>query len=119
MLHKKIRSFGYALKGLRVAWCEEQNFRIQASLALIAIFCGAAFHISLTEWLFIVGWIAVVLSAEVFNTALEELCDMLRTSHDPHVEKIKDLGAAGAFLASCGAFVAGCVIFLPHFLALL
>jgi diacylglycerol kinase len=57
--------------------------------------------------------------AEAFNTALEELCDMLRTTHDPHVAKIKDLAAAAVLIASCGAFVTGCLIFVPRVLALI
>lgn len=119
MLHKKIRSFGYALKGIRLAWKEEQNFRIQITLDCAAVLFGFIFRISIVEWLFVVAAAALVLTAETFNTALEELCDMLRTSHDPHVEKIKDLAAGAVFLASLGAFVIGCIIFIPHLLALL
>ena len=104
---------GYALKGLRIALMEEHNFRSEIVLGLIAIGLGWFLRISIVEWLFVIGAIGLVLTAEVFNTALEELCDMLRTSHDPHVAKIKDLSAAAVFLSAATAFIIGCVIFVP------
>lgn len=119
MLHKRIRSFGYALHGLRIAWREEANIRIEVAFAFLAAALGVAFEISATEWLVLFVWFALVLSAEALNTALEELCDMLRTTHDPHVAKIKDLAAAAVLIASVGAFVSGLVIFVPPLLALI
>jgi len=92
---------------------EEHNFRSEIVLGLIAIGLGWFLRISIVEWLFVIGAIGLVLTAEVFNTALEELCDMLRTSHDPHVAKIKDLSAAAVFLSAATAFIIGCVIFVP------
>ncbi|MBI5469817.1 diacylglycerol kinase family protein [Candidatus Kaiserbacteria bacterium] len=114
MLDKKIRSIGYALKGLRLAWREEFNFRLEIAFGICAVLLGIAFHLSAIEWLFVIGAIGIVLSAEALNTALEELCDMLRPTHDSHVGKIKDLAAAGVFLASVSAAIIGVIIFIPH-----
>ena len=114
MLAKKIRSMGYAMKGLWIAFKEEHNFRFELMAALIAVALGWYLKISPLEWLFIVVAIGLVLTAEVFNTALEELCDMLRQTHDPHVAKIKDLSAAAVFLVAITALIIGCSIFIPH-----
>ena len=116
MLDKKIRSIGFALSGLRTAWREEFNFRLEVVLAAAAIIFGLIFDISSIEWLFVVVSIGLVLSAEALNSALEELCDMLKPMHDPHVKKIKDLAAAGVFLASTSSAVIGAIIFVPHIL---
>jgi diacylglycerol kinase (ATP) len=116
MLDRKIRSIGYALKGIRIAWREEFNFRLEIILGVIAVMLSYFFHISAFEWLLVIASIGLVLSAEALNTALEELCDMLKPTHDPHVGKIKDLAAAGVFLASCAAALIGGIIFLPHIL---
>ena len=112
MIEKELKSMGYALKGLRIAFTEEHNFRFELVLAAAAIGLGWYFDISTTEWLFVVAAIGLVLCAETFNTALEELCDMLRQTHDPHVAKIKDLSAAAVFIAAVTAFAIGGVIFL-------
>jgi diacylglycerol kinase len=119
MIAKRIRSFGYAAKGLGLAWREEFNFRFETLFAILTTILGAYFRISLTEWLFLILWFSLVLTAEVFNTALEELCDMHRATHDPHVAKIKDLAAGAVLVASIGAAASGYLIFAPRILELL
>lgn len=119
MLHKRIGSFKFALAGLRLAWREEMNFRVEVILGASAVAAGLFFGISTTEWLFVAAACAAVLTAEAFNTSLEELCDMLRQTHDPHVAKIKDVAAAAVLISSIGALVIGLVIFVPRVLALL
>lgn len=118
MLRRKVASFGYALKGLRIGFSEESNFQIQLMLAIAAFFLGWYLKISQTEWLFVVVVTGLVLTAELLNTALEELCDMLRTTHDPHVAKIKDLAASAVLVSSVMALIVGLVIFLPKVLVL-
>lgn len=118
MLHKKLAGFGYALAGIRLAWREEANFRFESLFAIATLALGLVCRISPLEWLVLIIWFALVLSAEAFNTALEELCDMLRQTHDPHVAKIKDLAAAAVLLVSVGAFVSGLIIFVPYLVAL-
>lgn len=119
MISKHLRSLGYAAAGIRLAWREEANFRIELACAALAVLLGLFVSLSTLEWLVVIGWCAVVLMAEAFNTALEELCDMLRATHDPHVGKIKDLAAAAVLLAATGALVSGLVIFVPRIVALL
>ena len=118
MLDRKLRGFGYALKGLRIASREESNFRVQIILGSLAILAGIFLHITRIEWLFVIGAAGLVLTAELLNTALEELCDMLKPTHDPHVAKIKDLSAGAVFAASVTALLIGCIIFLPYIFTL-
>jgi diacylglycerol kinase len=116
MLEKKLRSFIYAWKGFQIAVREEFNFRVHIVLALTTILLGLFFRITVTEWLFVIAACGSVLTAELFNTALEELCDMLKPTHDPHVAKIKDLAAAAVFTSAIVAFLIGIVIFAPRIL---
>jgi undecaprenol kinase/diacylglycerol kinase (ATP) len=113
MLKRKAASVGFALKGIKIAFKEETNFQIQLFLGLVAILFGWHYHISTAEWLFVIGACGLVLTAELFNTALEELCDMLRATHDPHVAKIKDLAAGAVLVASFTALLIGLIIFVP------
>lgn len=113
-LEKKIHNIRFALNGIRIAWQEEFSFRVQTYAAALILLLGWFFTISVTEWLMVIFMIGIVLSAEVFNTALEELCDKYKTDPDPHIGKIKDLGAAAVLIASATALVVGIVIFIPH-----
>ncbi len=119
MLYKKLRSFGYAFTGLKIAWREEFNFRFEAVSAVAALLLSWYFHLSAVGWVVVVMLIGLVLMAEIFNTALEELCDKFQPTHDPHIAKIKDLGAAASFVANIAALIAGCIIFVPRILSML
>ncbi|QQG37670.1 MAG: diacylglycerol kinase family protein [Candidatus Kaiserbacteria bacterium] len=119
MLHQKLRSFRYSMRGLAIAWREEFNFRVHAAATALVLFLSWFLGISAIEFLFVLGAVTLVLAAELFNTALEELCDKFGTDPDPHIAKIKDLAAAAVSVAALGAFVIGSIIFIPYVLALL
>ena len=73
-MSKKVRrlidSFHYAISGILIAFREERNFKIHTVLAVCAIFLATLLTCSLTEWMIILLCIGVVMSAEIFNTAL-------------------------------------------------
>lgn len=117
MLEKKIHSFKNAWRGVMTAWLEELNFRIELGLALIVVVAAYLVGIDRVEWLMLAFAIGLVLMAETFNTALEELCDKYQSEHDPHIAKIKDLAAGAVFIAVTTASVIGAAIFIPHILA--
>ncbi len=113
-MRRLFESLSYAVTGIGVAWREGHNFKIALFCAVVTIGAGAYFHIPATQYALVLLVIAFVLTAEIFNTALEELCDKFQPTHDPHIAKIKDLAAAGVLLSSIGAFIIGLIIFLPY-----
>ena len=114
MLSKKIHNVRYALNGIKIAWQEEFSFRVQVGAALLALFLGWFFKISSSEWIILTLVMGLVFMAELFNTALEELCDKYKTDPDPHIGKIKDLSAGAVLLASFAAIVVGAIVFIPY-----
>lgn len=108
------QGFRYAFLGLKLAWAEELNFRIEILCALLAIVLGIVLHLPPAEFALLVLTISAVLAVEAFNTALEELCDKFQPTHDPHIAKIKDLSAAAVLLVSTGAAIVGIILFVPH-----
>jgi|SRR3989344_1786900 len=114
MLEKKVQSVRHALTGLKTAWFEEHNFRIEIVCGVAAVILGWFLQISREEFLILFLLIGFVLATEALNTALEEFCDMVRSSPDPHIAKIKDLGAAAVLLASFTSLFVGALIFIPH-----
>lgn len=63
--------------------------------------------------------IALVLSLEALNTAVEHLTDLVSPDYHPLAGKAKDVAAAAVLIAAMGAIVAGGLIFLPKIVALL
>jgi len=109
----------HALEGVKIAFREEFNFRIQVAAAIATIVLGWFFEISALEWVAVIFAVGLVLSAELLNTAFEALCDKFHADPDPHIGMIKDLAAAGVLLASTAAATVGLIIFTPHIIALL
>jgi len=87
--------------------------------AVLTLVCAYLLKVSSIEFLIIAAMIGFVLVAELFNTALEELCDKFQPTHDPHIAKIKDLAAAAVSAATITAIIVGLIIFIPHVMLLL
>ena len=117
-LSKKFHNLRYALKGIEIAWREEFSFKVQLVFAVSAPVLGWYLGISTTEFLFVIFMVGFVLTAEIFNTALEELCDKFQPEHDPHIGKIKDLAAAAVLVSSITALIVGFIIYMPYVLEL-
>ena len=109
-----IRSFGYAFKGLFKTFREEQNLKIQTFLSLIVIALGFYFKINYLEWALLALAIGLVLVAEIANSAVERITDVLKPRINSYVKEIKDIMAAAVLLSSLAAAVAGSIIFWPY-----
>ncbi len=117
-LRKRPGGFRFALNGIAIAWREEANFRFHTAAAVVTLCAGLIFQISRIEWLILLVLIGAVITSELINTAFEELCDMLKTEHDPHIAKIKDIAAGAVLVVAAIALIGGALIFLPHLLHL-
>jgi undecaprenol kinase len=113
-IRRLIKSFTYALKGLKRTFIEEQNFQIQTIAAIFVVILGLYFRISRTEWCFIIFTIGTVMLMELANSAVERVADILKPRIHDYVKEIKDIMAAAVFLASMSAVIIGLIIFLPH-----
>lgn len=118
-MKKFIRGFGFAFNGLGYAAKTQLNFRVHLVASLLAVFMGYALHISVNEWLWIAFCIAIVLMAELFNTALEFLVDLVSPEYNKLAGHIKDIAAGAVLVAALFALLTGCIIFLPKLLLLI
>jgi diacylglycerol kinase (ATP) len=118
-MRKFIRGFGYALNGIWHATATQLNFRVHLVAAIIAVYAGYALHISKDEWLWIILCIAMVLVAELFNTALEFLTDLVSPDYNKKAGLAKDMGAGAVLITAICALVIGLIIFVPKLLVLI
>ncbi|TDL35475.1 diacylglycerol kinase family protein [Jeotgalibacillus sp. S-D1] len=112
-MRKLAASFRYAWEGVKDVWINEQNFKIHSFTAALMILLGFFFKLAIMEWIVLLMVIAIVLSLEVMNTAIERSVDLITASRHPLAKKAKDASAAAVFLFACGAAVIGMLIFLP------
>ena len=113
---KLINSFKYAIEGFISSFTTERNMKIHVLATIIVIALGIYFKISVTEWCIIAIAIALVISAELFNTAIETLVDMVSPEKNPKAKLAKDISAAAVLATAIGAAVAGGIIFVSKIL---
>ena len=118
-LSKRVRSFGYAIKGLILLFREEHNFRIHISAAILVVIIGFILRINSIEWLAVIFAIGIVLITEILNTAIENMADLITLEKDERIRKIKDLGAAAALISAFIAAIIGIIIFLPKIISII
>jgi diacylglycerol kinase len=118
-MKKFIRGFGYALNGIWHAAATQLNFRVHLVAALIVVYMGYALHISTNEWLWIILCIAMVLVAELFNTAIEFLVDLVSPEYNKKAGLVKDMSAGAVLLTAICALLVGLIIFVPKLLVLI
>ena len=114
-----VKSFKYALQGIKHCSVSEKNFRIQLAIAAIAFFFGIVFTITTVEWLAILFCSALVLGLEMVNTTIEKLSDTITKSIHPVLKQVKDIAAGAVCLVSIISFITGCIIFLPKIQSLI
>ncbi len=119
MIRDRIKSFSYAFKGIAELFRGTPNARIHLLFTIAVIICGFIFQVSQLEWCILALSIGVVLGAEAFNSALENLVDLVSPDYHELAGKAKDLAAAGVLFCAIGAAIAGTIIFLPKGLALM
>jgi diacylglycerol kinase len=115
-LKKLVRSFGYALIGIRDLVRSEQNARIHLFISACVILAGFLFDLSVTEWCIVALCIGLVFAAEAFNTVIEKLADHLFPERHETARFVKDVAAGGVLIGVLMAAVCGILIFLPKLL---
>ncbi len=115
-LKKRIKSFGYAFKGIASLIRKEHNAWIHCIAIVVVTLAGFYFGITPTEWCIVTICFGLVLAAEGFNTAIERLVDLVSPEYHPIAGDVKDVAAGAVLICAICAAIAGCIVFLPYFL---
>lgn len=118
---KFFRAFLYAGRGLLVA-VKERNVRVHLTAMFLVVLAGLLFRINEAEWLVIILLCSAVISAEVVNTALENVCNSLRDDLGlPYkaTRDARDLAAGAVLVLAIAAVIIAAIIFGPRVAMLL
>lgn len=119
MLNRHINSFRLAFSGIWYALRTQPNFIIHSLAALLAIFLGSYFQISQVEWVVIILMIVLVFIAEMINTSIESMTNLITQEHRQNAKIAKDVSAGMVLTAAIGSIIVGIVIFIPKIITLL
>ncbi len=117
-LKRFVKSFGYAVDGLKYAFKYEQNIIAHTIATILVVAFGIAFHLNYTEWLIIILIIGLVVATELINTSIEAAIDLCTKEQNPLAKVAKDTAAAAVMVFAIIAVILGLMIFIPKILAL-
>jgi diacylglycerol kinase len=115
---RHVKSFKYAFEGIFHALMHEPNFRIQVVIAAIAVWLGFHYSISNAEWGILIISLGMLLSAEMVNTVVEDLLDVILPENDVAVKIIKDLSAGFVLVTAFSVLLIVLLIFYGRIVGL-
>lgn len=101
----QINSFKVAFQGIWFAIKSESHIRFHLVAGVYVIIFSFFYSLSKAQWAAILLLIASILTAELFNTAIEALCALNTQSYDQIVKITKDVAAGAVLLLSVAAVV--------------
>lgn len=112
------KSFKFSFDGLKYAYTHEQSLALHVIVMAVIIACGFGFHISPMQWVITLVMGALILVAELFNTSIEAVVDMVTEEYHPLAKVAKDTASAACFVADLIAAGMWLVVFAPKIIAL-
>ncbi|MCK8815930.1 diacylglycerol kinase [Natroniella sulfidigena] len=114
-IQRLINSFNYAITGIIKVLKSELNMKIHFIFAILALSSGVLFNLSKVEVLILFLTITLVIFAEMINTAIEELSDLVCQEFNQQIKLIKDIAAGAVLITALNALIVGYVIFFRNF----
>ncbi len=113
-----IDSFKHAFDGLIYSFKSTKNLIIDTVIALLVVIAGFIFKVNLTEWAILLICMALVMSLEMVNTAVEEAVNLAMPNIHPIAKISKDVSAGAVLFSAIISAVIGLLIFIPKFIEL-
>ena len=118
MKHTLHQSFGYAFAGIIHAVRENRNLKIHFLIAIVVFALSLYLKVAYQDLAILIVLIVLVIAAEMINTSLEEMTDLITSEHRQEAKVAKDVAAGMVLVASIGAALVGALILGPYVLPL-
>lgn len=109
-----LESFGYAISGIFYALRTQRNLRIHVIVSLLVAATSKILNLETYELLAVFFAIALVMIAEMLNTAMESVVDMFTEKYHPLAETAKNVAAGAVLIAALNAVVIGYIVFMKQ-----
>jgi diacylglycerol kinase len=111
-----IESFQHAFAGMWFALRSQRNARIHVAVAIVVLLLGIFVGLEPVQWAIIVLTTGFVLVAELFNTVIESVIDLVTEEYHPLAKQAKDVAAAAVLTSAIMAVAVGVLILGPPLL---
>jgi diacylglycerol kinase len=116
-LRSRINAIRIAFDGLFYVLRTQPNVKVYGAISLVVISVGLLSGISRMEWIILVFTIGLVWAAEVFNTAVESLVDLVSPEENAKAKIIKDVSAGAVLVSAIISVLVGLLIFGPRLIS--
>ncbi|WP_028595862.1 diacylglycerol kinase family protein [Paenibacillus assamensis] len=117
--HNWRRTFQAAIDGIKYAYATQRNMRVHLFASIIVILLGILLGVNTSEWLWLLLSITVVIAAELINTAIEAVVDMVMPDQHPLAKIAKDTAAGAVLVTAAFAVITGVTIFGGRFVSVI
>jgi len=114
-----IEKFREAACGVKLGIRGHSSFFVHFFAAAMVVTAAIVLQCSLMEWCILIGCVGLVLTAELFNSALETLFQGLDNATKQRLVGVLDIAAGAVLLASVTAAIVGVLVLgnrLAHFI---
>ncbi|SHE76694.1 diacylglycerol kinase family protein [Chryseobacterium takakiae] len=108
------KSFFNAFRGVLMMLKSERNFQIETAAFFINLFLIFYLKLTTTDAVMVIIISSAVLAAEIFNTAIERICDMIQPEFDRRIGFIKDISAGAVLLLAVASVIIGILIYWKY-----
>lgn len=115
---KFLESFKYAFKGVMTCISYERNIKVMLLGGVLAVGCGFVLKLDPISWAVILTCCGSVLCAEMLNTAIENVVDLVSPEMHPLAGRAKDIAAGAVLILSIFTAIIGLIIFVNAYLNL-
>ncbi|UTX49993.1 diacylglycerol kinase family protein [Chryseobacterium sp. MA9] len=105
------KSFLNAFRGVFMMIKTERNFQIELLAFFVNLFFIFYFRLNSTDAALVLIASFAVLTAEIFNTAIEKICDIIQPDFDKRIGFIKDIAAGAVFLTAIASVIIGILVY--------
>lgn len=106
-------SFTHAFRGIWTAVTTQPNLRFHVLIGSIILYAASYLRSSIAEILVLFLTIALVMTVEMVNTAIEFACNAITLKYNPYIKQAKDVSAGAVLMATIFAIIIGLMIFIP------
>ncbi len=108
------KSFLNAFRGIFIMMKSERNFQLELVAFVANLFLIFYLNLSKTDSVLILMVSSGVLAAEIFNTAIEKICDIIQPEFDERIGFIKDISAGTVLLMALISVITGALIYWKY-----
>ena len=107
------RSFGQAYRGILYSWKTQRHLQFHIFAASCVLAAAWWSRLSRVEWVLLLFAIGSVIAAEVMNTAVEIVVDLVQPNFHPLAGMAKDVAAGAVLVTAIQAVIIGIIVLGP------